>query len=108
MSNPFFERPIVNSPYEYPRQHWELDETGQPPAGVGQVDFVPFVGIAPRRYMELFSMPLRKTDDGLAITWNAPSAAPRLPESDLTYLVREREEFGKLQVILEQKKDALS
>jgi len=30
MSNPFFERPIVNSPYEYPRQHWELDETGQP------------------------------------------------------------------------------
>ena len=30
MSNPFFERPIVNSPYAYPRQHWELDETGQP------------------------------------------------------------------------------
>ena len=30
MSNPFFERPIVNSPYEYPRQHWELDESGQP------------------------------------------------------------------------------
>ncbi len=29
MSNPFFERPIVNSPYEYPRQHWELDESGQ-------------------------------------------------------------------------------
>ena len=30
MTNPFFERPIVNSPYEYPRQHWELDESGQP------------------------------------------------------------------------------
>src|SRR6185436_4688432 len=30
MSNPFFDRPIVNSPYEYPRQHWELDATGQP------------------------------------------------------------------------------
>jgi hypothetical protein len=30
MSNPFFERPIVNSPYEYPRQHWELDPSGQP------------------------------------------------------------------------------
>jgi type III restriction enzyme len=26
----FFERPILNSPYEYPRQHWELDDTGQP------------------------------------------------------------------------------
>ena len=30
MSNPFFERPIVNSPYEYPHQHWELDQDGQP------------------------------------------------------------------------------
>ncbi len=30
MSNAFFERPIINSPYEYPRQHWQLDETGQP------------------------------------------------------------------------------
>ena len=27
VSNPF-ERPIVNSPYAYPRQHWELDESG--------------------------------------------------------------------------------
>jgi type III restriction enzyme len=30
MSNPFFDQPILNSPYEYPRRHWELDETGQP------------------------------------------------------------------------------
>ena len=30
MDNPFFERPILNSPYEYPRRHWELDENGQP------------------------------------------------------------------------------
>ena len=30
MSNPFFERPILNSPYGYPTKHWELDETGQP------------------------------------------------------------------------------
>jgi type III restriction enzyme len=30
MSNPFFERPILNSPYEYPRRHWELDASGQP------------------------------------------------------------------------------
>ena len=26
----FFERPILNSPYEYPARHWELDEDGQP------------------------------------------------------------------------------
>ena len=26
----FFERPILNSPYAYPAQHWELDPEGQP------------------------------------------------------------------------------
>ena len=30
MSNPFFEQPVLNSPYEYPSRHWELDENGQP------------------------------------------------------------------------------
>ena len=30
MSNAFFEKPILNSPYEYPNRHWELDEDGQP------------------------------------------------------------------------------
>ena len=30
MDNQFFERPILNSPYEYPAKHWELDESGQP------------------------------------------------------------------------------
>jgi type III restriction enzyme len=30
MSNPFFDHPILNSPYAYPRRHWELDEAGQP------------------------------------------------------------------------------
>jgi len=28
--NPFFDHPILNSPYEYPPRHWELDESGQP------------------------------------------------------------------------------
>jgi type III restriction enzyme len=30
MANEFFDHPILNSPYEYPSRHWELDETGQP------------------------------------------------------------------------------
>ena len=30
MENPFFDEPILNSPYEYPSRHWELDEAGQP------------------------------------------------------------------------------
>ena len=30
MSNPFFDHPILNSPYEWPSRHWELNEDGQP------------------------------------------------------------------------------
>ena len=30
MSNPFFDHPILNSPYEPPKRHWELDLEGQP------------------------------------------------------------------------------
>ena len=30
MSNLFFEKPILNSPYEIPTRHWELDPSGQP------------------------------------------------------------------------------
>src|SRR5664280_672775 len=30
MDDRFFTEPIRNSPYEYPREHWELDAQGQP------------------------------------------------------------------------------
>jgi len=30
MSNPFFDHPILNSPYQPPVRHWELDSDGQP------------------------------------------------------------------------------
>lgn len=30
MSEQFFEKPILNSPYDYPGRHWELDADGQP------------------------------------------------------------------------------
>ena len=30
MSNEFFDHPILNSPYECPARHWELDSSGQP------------------------------------------------------------------------------
>ena len=30
MSNPFFDRPILSSPYAPPAKHWELDPEGQP------------------------------------------------------------------------------
>lgn len=30
MTDQFFEKPILNSPYSYPARHWELDADGQP------------------------------------------------------------------------------
>jgi hypothetical protein len=30
VSNPFFDQPILNSPYVRPVRHWELDADGQP------------------------------------------------------------------------------
>ncbi|MBN2309859.1 MAG: DEAD/DEAH box helicase family protein [Candidatus Hydrogenedentes bacterium] len=30
MNEQFFDRPILNSPYQYPSRHWELDDSGQP------------------------------------------------------------------------------
>lgn len=30
MQSSFFEHPILNSPYEYPARHWEMDGSGQP------------------------------------------------------------------------------
>ena len=30
MDTRFFEQPILNSPYDYPSRHWELDASGQP------------------------------------------------------------------------------
>src|SRR6476660_5945148 len=30
MANPFFEHTFLNSPYEIPTQHWDLDADGQP------------------------------------------------------------------------------
>ncbi|HEY7495637.1 MAG TPA: DEAD/DEAH box helicase family protein, partial [Candidatus Tectomicrobia bacterium] len=30
MTHPFFDHPILNSPYAYPTRHWELDAEGQP------------------------------------------------------------------------------
>src|SRR6266851_143414 len=30
MTHPFFDHPVLNSPYAYPARHWELDDQGQP------------------------------------------------------------------------------
>jgi type III restriction enzyme len=32
----FFDHPILNSPYEYPRRHWELDPSGMPTGAIAE------------------------------------------------------------------------
>jgi cytidine deaminase len=43
------------------------------------VDFVPFVGIAPRRFLDLFQMPKRKDARGRALEWEPLAAIPKVP-----------------------------
>ena len=42
-----------------------------------QVPFDPFVGIAPRKYIELFTMVDRKDDKGKAINWDRTTEVPK-------------------------------
>lgn len=52
MTDQFFEKPILNSPYDYPSQHWELDEKGQPTQKILQqrrpAEFVSLVAPIPK------------------------------------------------------------
>ena len=43
------------------------------------VDFLPFTGVAPRRYHDLFAMRPRKNSRGLALEWGPRHAMPRVP-----------------------------
>ena len=62
-----------------------------------RIPFVPFVGIAPRRYIDLFSLDLstgaqkkRKTEDGKMIQWSRTvNAVPRVSMLATSYLERE-------------------
>ncbi len=44
MDSQFFDQPILNSPYDYPTRHWELDDSGQPTGKIAEsrrrADFV--------------------------------------------------------------------
>lgn len=61
-----------------------------------RIPFVPFVGIGPRRYLDLFSLDLstgrkikRKEDNGAAIFPKRANRPPRIPMLPFSYLERE-------------------
>ena len=66
------------------------------PKAIGRVRFVPFAGIAARRFFDLFSMRLsaglemkRKQPDGTVIKWDRARATPRVRMAPYSYLERE-------------------
>ena len=62
MSDRFFERPILNSSYDYPARHWELDADGQPTSRI----------VASRRRSELIT-PVPKPE-----RWRRSQGQPEL------------------------------
>ena len=67
-----------------------LDSIEVDGAGFGAgVNVTPFVGIAPRLYMELFSAPARKGVDGRVAEWNIRHSSPRFGSDFLGYSIRE-------------------
>jgi cytidine deaminase len=66
-------------------------------ACAGRVRFEPFVGVAPRRYSDLFGLSTirRKNKDGSLLQWRRAESVPRLPEympSPIARLAAEQEE----------------
>ena len=59
--------------------------------GKDQISFVPFVGIAPRKYMDLFAMTERKYRGGKVAIWKKSTAKPRLVGSPPSYLRNEKD-----------------
>jgi deoxycytidylate deaminase len=72
----------------------------------GKIPFLPFVGIGPRRYLDLFSLELssgriieRKDDEGIPSVMAKSLRPPRVPMLPLSYLEREDkllDEFGAI------------
>lgn len=61
-----------------------------------KIRFVPFFGVGPRRFFDLFSLKLgsgreitRKTKSGKNISWNGKTAVPRINQQIESYLERE-------------------
>ncbi len=86
MGNPFYDAPILNSPYESPSRHWELDDQGQPTQQI----------IEKRRdvrYVSPIPRPRKKTGDVAArqarLTLEAEASSKSSSAGDPTPYIRE-------------------
>ena len=67
-----------------------------------KVCFEPFIGIGPRRFLDLFSMDLsrgkkiKREEGGKLIKWNRDTACVRVPLSPISYIDRETYVSGEI------------
>ena len=55
----------------------------------GQIKFEIFMGVSPRRYIDLFTMPQRRDQEGNPIEWKSETSTMRYYKSSLAYLAEE-------------------
>jgi cytidine deaminase len=67
----------------------DVDGTGRG----NTVEFRPFVGIAPGRYLDLFQAPGRKDGDGRVVVWSGSAAEPRFSPTHPVYVMQETKEL---------------
>lgn len=78
-------RVVYVSPYPKSRAeelHGDSLVLGRPDAGDSRVGFEPFVGLGPRRYLDLFDYGKRREDDGTLSKYERQEAHPRLSDRD--------------------------
>jgi len=75
----------------------------------GRVPFLPFVGVGPRRYLDLFSLELssgreikRKDNEGVPIRPHKAECPPRVPMVALSYLEREDKLLDEFKDVLQE------
>ncbi|MDR3725191.1 MAG: anti-phage dCTP deaminase [Terracidiphilus sp.] len=63
---------------------------------IKKIPFLPFIGIGPRRFLDLFSLklssgyPIERKENGKKVLWGRRTTAPRLQMAPVSYLTRER------------------
>jgi hypothetical protein len=76
---------------------------------VDHVPFVPFIGVGPRRYFDLFSLSLgtgytvERKKDGRIVKWGRQEATLRLQMQPTSYLRREVFAFAALKELLSRR-----
>jgi type III restriction enzyme len=92
VTDAFFEKPILNSPYERPARHWELDEAGQPTQKVVEsrrrADFVTPIP-KPRKRKAGSGQQVLVADDGTGLSTQTQQYDPTSIIAEVRSLVEE-------------------